>query len=172
MSGAAKFLTIDGRRLAYREAGAGPPILFLQGHGGNSASWQPQFDAFAGSHHLVAWDMPGFGSSELMPLSTTHDYSTLARRFTDALGIERAVGVGTSYGTVILADLAATDPDCIAAIIFACGVTGTGHLDGQERARLRAVRRTELESLGQSKFAEQRNATYVKAAAGGLFRHG
>ena len=57
-------------------------------------------------------------------------------------------------------------------MVFACGVTGMGHLDGQERARLRAVRRTELESLGQSKFAELRNATYVKAAAGGLFRHG
>ena len=85
MSGTAKFLTIDGRRLAYRGAGSGPPLLFLHGLGGNSASWQPQFEAFAGSHRLVAWDMPGFGQSELMPLATTRDYSTLARRFMDAL---------------------------------------------------------------------------------------
>ena len=59
MSGAAKFLTIDGRRLAYREAGSGPPLLFLHGLGGNSASWQPQFDAFAGSHELARrWSAP------------------------------------------------------------------------------------------------------------------
>ncbi len=168
MSVAAKFLTIDGRRLAYREAGGGPPIVFLHGLGGNSASWEPQFDAFAGNHRVVAWDMPGFGDSEIMPLGATRDFSALARRFMDALGIARAVGVGTSYGTVILADLARTNPGRIGAMVFACGVTGMGHLDGQERARLRAVRRAELESLGQRKFAEQRNATYVKGGDAAL----
>ena len=128
MVGAAKYLTIDGRRLAYREAGSGPPIIFLHGLGGNSASWEPQFGAFAGSHRMVAWDMPGFGSSDLIPLTTTRDYSTLARRFMDALGIVRAVGVATSYGTVILADLAQSNPGRISAMVFACGVTGMGHL--------------------------------------------
>jgi pimeloyl-ACP methyl ester carboxylesterase len=163
-----RYLTIDNRRLAYREAGSGPPIIFLHGLGGNSGSWQPQFAAFAGNHRVVAWDMPGFGDSDLMPLSTTHDYSNLARRFMDALGIERAVGVATSYGTVILANLAAANPDRIGAMVFACGVTGMAHLDGQERTRLRAVRRSELESLGQRKFAEQRNSTYVKGGDAAL----
>ena len=168
MSGAAKFLTIGGRRLAYREAGGGPPVLFLHGLGGNSASWEPQFAAFAGCYRVVAWDMPGFGQSELMPLSTTRDYSRLARRFMDGLGIERATAVGTSYGTVILADLAATSPGRIGAMVFACGVTGMGHLDPEQRARLRAERRAVLESIGQRKFAEQRNATYVKGGGDAL----
>jgi pimeloyl-ACP methyl ester carboxylesterase len=165
MSAPAQYLTINGRRLAYREAGSGPPIVFLHGLGGNSASWDPQFEAFADCHRVVAWDMPGFGSSDLMPLATTRDFSALARRLMDALGIARAVGVATSYGTVILADLAQANPDRISAMVFACGVTGMGHLDPQERARLRAVRRSELESLGQRKFAEQRNATYVGKGA-------
>lgn len=168
MSAPPKYLMIDDRRLAYREAGSGPPIIFLHGLGGNSASWEPQFEAFAGSHRVIAWDMPGFGDSELLPLSTTRDYSNLTRRFMDALGIARPVGVATSYGTVILADLAAANPDCIGAIVFACGVTGMGHLDPQERARLRAVRRSDLESLGQRKFAEQRNANYVKGGGEAL----
>ena len=158
-----RYLTIDNRRLAYREAGSGPPIIFLHGLGGNSASWQPQFDAFAGSHRVIAWDMPGFGNSDLLPLATTRDYSNLASRFMDSLGIERATGVGTSYGTVILADLAAANPSRISAMVFACGVTGMGHLKPEERTRLRTMRRAELESLGQRKFAEQRNATYVKS---------
>jgi pimeloyl-ACP methyl ester carboxylesterase len=57
MSAPAKHLIIDVRQLAYREAGSGPPIVFLLGLGGNSASWEPQFEAFAGSHRVVAWDI-------------------------------------------------------------------------------------------------------------------
>jgi pimeloyl-ACP methyl ester carboxylesterase len=59
--------------------------------------------------------MPGFGDSEIIPLAVTRDFNALARRFMDALGIARAVGVGTSYGTVILADLARSNPGRIGA---------------------------------------------------------
>jgi pimeloyl-ACP methyl ester carboxylesterase len=167
MLAALKYVPIDGRQIAYREAGHGAPIVFLHGLGGNSQSWEPQFAAFSGGHRVVAWDMPGFGGSALpeKPFTATHDYSSLARRFLVALGIERATGVGTSYGTVILADLAQSNPGLIGALVFACGVTGMGHLDTGARARLRAVRRGELESLGQRKFAEMRNSTYVANAA-------
>jgi 3-oxoadipate enol-lactonase len=158
-----KHVSLDGRRLAYREAGSGPALLFLHGLGGNSASWKPQFDTFSNSHRVVAWDMPGFGGSDLRPAAapTTRDFSDLARRFMDALDIDRAIGVATSYGTVILADLAQAHTERIGAMVFACGVTGLGHLDPPERARLRSVRRAELESMGQRKFAELRNSTYV-----------
>ena len=162
-----KSITIYGQRVAYREAGKGPTIVLLHGLGGNAASWEPQFETFAGRYHLVAWDMPGFGESELLAVSeaSTRDYSSLARKFTAALEIKHAVGVGTSYGTVILADLAASNPGLISGMVFACGVTGMGEREPQERARLRTVRRGEIESLGQRKFAEMRNSTYVANAA-------
>lgn len=158
-----KYIPIDGRRIAYREAGSGPVIVFLHGLGGNSASWQLQFAALSKQHRVVAWDMPGFGHSDLLATqsTTTRDLSTLARCFMDALGIDYAHGVGTSYGTVILADLAQSNPGRLKSMIFACGVTGMGHLDSQKRAQLRAVRRAELERMGQRKFAETRNSTYV-----------
>jgi pimeloyl-ACP methyl ester carboxylesterase len=163
MSVPVKYVSIEGRRLAYREAGSGPPIVFLHGLGGNSASWEPQFAAFSNSHRVVAWDMPGFGCSDLpaTPAAATRDFSTLARRFINALAIERAVGIATSYGTVILADLAQSNPGLIGAMVLACGVTGMDHLAPLERARLRALRRAEIESMGQRKFAEMRNSTYV-----------
>jgi pimeloyl-ACP methyl ester carboxylesterase len=160
---ALKYISIDGRRVAYRDEGHGSPIVFLHGLGGNSASWQPQFAAFSNSHRVVAWDMPGFGGSELpvTPAGRTRDFSNLMRRFIAALGIGHAIGVGTSFGTVILADLAQSNPGLISAMVFACGVTGMGARDPAERARLRAARGAELESLGQRKFAEMRNSTYV-----------
>ena len=158
-------MSIDDRHLAYREAGGGPVILFLHGLGGNSASWEPQFGAFSNQYRVVAWDLPGFGSSDLLATQpvTTRDYCNLARRLMDALGIEYAHGIGTSYGTVILADLARSNPGRIRSMIFGCGVTGMGHLDLQARARLRATRRAEIESMGQRKFAEMRNSTYLAA---------
>ncbi len=158
-----KYVEIDGSRIAYRESGRGPAVLFLHGLGGNSASWQPQFAELSATHRVVAWDMPGFGNSDLLATgnTTTRDLSTLARRLMDALNMERVHGVGTSYGTVILADLAKTNSDRIRSVIFACGVTGMGHLDPGQRAQLRATRRAEIESMGQRKFAETRNSTYV-----------
>ena len=158
-----EYASIDGRRVAYREEGAGPAIVFLHGLGGNSASWQLQFEALSSTHRVVAWDMPGFGNSDLLPTqpATTRDFSTLALQFLDALGIQSAHGVGTSYGTVILADLVQLQPGRMKSMIFACGVTGMGHLPAEKRAVLRATRRSEIESMGQRKFAETRNSTYV-----------
>ncbi len=163
MEASLKQVAIDGRRIAYREAGDGPAIVFFHGLGGNSASWQPQFTAFSKHRRVVAWDMPGFGQSELLAAqpASTRDYSDMARRFMDAVGVERASAVATSYGTVVLAGLAQSDPGRIGSMVFACGVTGMGRLDARERARLRAVRRAEIEGMGQRKFAEARNSTYL-----------
>jgi pimeloyl-ACP methyl ester carboxylesterase len=166
MSVPVKYVPLDGRRLAYREAGSGPAMVFLHGLGGNSASWEPQFARFSATHRVVAWDMPGFGDSEALATSsaTTRDLSTLAQRFMEALGIEQAVGVGTSYGTVILADLAQLHPSHLTSMVFACGVIGMAHLPPEMRARLRETRRAELEAMGQRKFAQTRNSTYLGKA--------
>jgi pimeloyl-ACP methyl ester carboxylesterase len=156
-------MSLDDRRIAYREAGSGPAIVFLHGLGGNSASWEPQFAALSASHRVVAWDMPGFGDSEPLATSsaTTRTLSTLADRFMATLGIEHAVGIATSYGTVILADLAQSHPSRLSGMVFACGVVGMAHLPPETRARLRETRRAELEAMGQRKFAETRNSTYL-----------
>ena len=158
-----KYAQIEGKRIAYRDAGTGPAVLFLHGLGGNSATWQPQFAALSGRYRVIAWEMPGFGNSDRLDkvAANTRDFSTLAWQLVSALGIENAHAVGTSYGTVILADLVHSHPSKIRSIAFACGVTGLGHLDPAQRSRLREARRAELESMGQRKFAETRNSTYL-----------
>ena len=49
--------------LYYTEAGAGEPILFCHGAGGNAASWFNQFGEFAGDYRCIAYDCRGFGRS-------------------------------------------------------------------------------------------------------------
>jgi pimeloyl-ACP methyl ester carboxylesterase len=162
-----RHLTIDGCRIGYREAGRGSAMVWLHGLGGNSASWEPQLQAFSDRHRTIAWDLPGFGASDRLRQSapSTRDFAELLRRFTDHLGIERAHFAGTSYGTVILAELARSVPERVASLIFACGVTGLAHLAPARRAELRAKRRAELLAMGQKGFAAARNSTYVAKGA-------
>ena len=56
-----------GGRVAYRESGVGPPVLFLHGLGGSRYAWEPQLESLGATHRCLAWDMPGYGDSE--PLS-------------------------------------------------------------------------------------------------------
>ena len=156
-----------GGRIGYREAGEGPALVFLHGLGGNSASWEPQLAVFSSRFRTIAWDLPGFGASDPLPLAepATGDYGKAFCGFLDVLGIGRAHLVGTSYGTVILAEFARAWPDRVASLIFACGVTGFGRLQASERAALRATRRKELAEIGQRRFAETRNAAYLGKGA-------
>ena len=58
-----KFVTVDGDRIHYVEAGEGPPILFIHGLGGQLHHFRhPLFDALDG-YRLVALDRPGSGYS-------------------------------------------------------------------------------------------------------------
>ena len=52
---------VNGRRIAFRAAGTGPPVLLLHGAQADSRDWQYQFDAFAPYFTTVAWDAPGRG---------------------------------------------------------------------------------------------------------------
>lgn len=53
-----KDVAIGGRRVAYRDAGIGPALVFFHGLGGNAASWQPQLAAFSARHRTTAWRYP------------------------------------------------------------------------------------------------------------------
>src|SRR3989442_975702 len=54
-------LEVNGARLAYDEAGAGPAIVFLHAGVADRSMWDPQFAAFAGSFRCVRYDFRGFG---------------------------------------------------------------------------------------------------------------
>lgn len=84
--------------LSWREAGHGPPVVFLHGLGGTRSAWGPQLRGLADSFRCVAWDMPGYGeAAPLNPLT----YEGIADRLVlllDELGIDQADLVGLSFG--------------------------------------------------------------------------
>jgi pimeloyl-ACP methyl ester carboxylesterase len=97
--GSHHFLTSDGVKLHYLEAGSGPSMVFVPGWTMPAWIWEPQLKYFAKTHRVVALDPRGQGRSE-KPSEGYHS----ARRGRDVcellehLGGEPAVVVGWSLG--------------------------------------------------------------------------
>ena len=117
-----RFESVDtsAGRLSTMQAGAGPPVLAIHGLGGTKASFLPTIAALAGSHRVIAVDLPGFGESD-KPIAAPYDAPWFARAVTgllDALGIERAALWGHSDGAVIAAWAAILHPERIGALVL------------------------------------------------------
>jgi microsomal epoxide hydrolase len=95
------FLTSDGVKLHYLEAGSGPTIVFVPGFTAPAEVWEPQLAHFAATHRVVALDPRSQGRSE-KPTEGHH----LVRRGKDIgeliehLGAAPAVVVGWSLGVL------------------------------------------------------------------------
>jgi len=57
----------DGARIAYREAGTGPPLALLHSQGLTHREFEPVVDALAHRHRVVLPDLPLHGDSEDHP---------------------------------------------------------------------------------------------------------
>jgi len=62
----------DGARIAYREAGTGPPLILLHSPGFSHREWEPLCDELADRFRLVLPDLPLHGDSEDRP---AHPYT-------------------------------------------------------------------------------------------------
>jgi pimeloyl-ACP methyl ester carboxylesterase len=62
----------DGARIAYREAGTGPPLTLLHSKGLSHREWEPVVEELSHRHRLVLPDLPLHGDSEDRP---THPYT-------------------------------------------------------------------------------------------------
>jgi pimeloyl-ACP methyl ester carboxylesterase len=60
-------LDLAGVSTSLLEGGEGPPIVLLHGQGGFAAMWGRVIPQLAGSHRVVAPDLPGLGHSEVRP---------------------------------------------------------------------------------------------------------
>lgn len=96
--------TPDGRRVAYFEGGSGPPLILIPGM---MATLEDMvlgpFDALAQNRHVFAFDRPGYGKSDRRRLVDASPWAQarVLRDAARALGIERPILVGHSYGAAV-----------------------------------------------------------------------
>ena len=66
---AQQFATVNGKRLAYLEAGSGDPIVLLHGNPTSSYLWRNIIPELEGFGRVIAPDLIGQGDSEKLPAS-------------------------------------------------------------------------------------------------------
>ena len=105
-----------------QEVGEGAPVLFVHGASNSGASWAPlvaRLDGF----HCVLLDRPGCGLSD--PLASGFDDVDRLAAFAeavlvdvlDALGLDRAHLVATSFGGYLALRTAAAHPDRVGRLV-------------------------------------------------------
>ncbi|MEU9112350.1 alpha/beta hydrolase [Streptomyces sp. NPDC048483] len=111
--------TADGH-LAYRDAGAGQPLVLLHGGFLDHSMWDDQIPAFAPHYRVIAPDARGHGGSSnaSKPFRHTDDVAALLRH----LDVGPAILVGVSMGGGIAVDTALEHLDLVSALV----VSGVG----------------------------------------------
>lgn len=97
------FTTSDGVKLAYWEAGSGPPLIFVPGWSGNGAQYINLLALLSQSHHVYVLDPRNQGLSQQVEFGgRIARFSMDLKEFGDHLGISSADYVGHSMGAAIL----------------------------------------------------------------------
>ncbi|GGU41614.1 alpha/beta fold hydrolase [Streptomyces violascens] len=106
--------------LAYRDTGAGQPVVLLHGGFLDHRMWDDQVPALASHCRVIAPDARGHGGSSNAnaPFRHTDDVAALLRH----LDVGPAILVGLSMGGAIAVDTALEHPDLVGALV----VSGVG----------------------------------------------
>jgi pimeloyl-ACP methyl ester carboxylesterase len=118
-----RYITVDGRRLFYREAGesSAPAVLLLHGFPSSSHMFRDLIPLLADRFRVVAPDLPGFGLSDAPDRKTfryTFDnLATVIDRFTEAIALPRYAIYVFDYGAPVGFRLALAHPERVNAIV-------------------------------------------------------
>ena len=93
--------------------------MLLHGVGTSAGEWTWVLPALARKHLVYAIDLPGYdGSSEPSDYSPAFTARFIGA-FLDAVGVDRAVVVGNSFGGLVALHLALSEPDRVCALVLA-----------------------------------------------------
>ena len=122
-----KFVEVDGLKLRYIEEGSGPSVLFLHGASlGSSADvFLRNLGPFAkAGFRAVAFDIPGFGLSDIPAKQSTAQQRNSIPKFIDAAGLGKTALIAHSRSGGFAIQLALEDPSRYSHVI----ILGTGSL--------------------------------------------
>lgn len=141
-------IEVGGHRVAYRERGAGPPLVLLHGWPLDSREWWRQLEGLSDEFRVVAWDAPGAGRSSDPPEgSVLADWADWLAEFIEALDLAPAHVAGLSFGGGLALELFRQHPEVVRSLILMSAYAGWGGSLPAEEAqhRLEVTRRnTEL----------------------------
>jgi len=115
-----KFVTVDGKKVHYVEAGNGPPIILIHGFLYHTVMWKKNIDALAEKFKVYAIDLWGWGYSERLKENdySFERYGKQILGFMDVLNIKKAALAGQSMGGGISVYVAAHHPERVERLIL------------------------------------------------------
>ena len=115
---AAHTRVMDGTRIRYIDAGAGPAVVLIHGFAASMYAWRHTIPPLvAAGYRVVAFDDRGFGFSDRPATGYANaDYVRLVVALLDTLRIPDAVLIGHSMGGEIAAEVALAHPERVRAL--------------------------------------------------------
>ena len=101
MPAAQHFADVNGKRIAYLEAGTGDPIVLLHGNPTSSYLWRNIIPKLEGCGRVIAPDLIGQGDSEKLPAGDGADRYSFEVAFEYLGGLLREIGANTNVTLVI-----------------------------------------------------------------------
>ncbi|MEM1263646.1 MAG: alpha/beta fold hydrolase [Pseudomonadota bacterium] len=126
--------TAAGLQVHYRRSGSGPPLVILHPSPQSSESMQPAITAFATLCTCIAFDTPGYGMSDPLPIDKPEfaDYTDALIGALDALGIERFAVYGAATGSQLAIDIAKRYPQRVTFLML----DANGHISDSDCERI------------------------------------
>jgi len=137
---------VDGRRVVWRQFGAGPPLLLLHGGHGCWLHWIRNVEALAARHAVWLPDLPGYHDSDPLPadLPRGESFAALVAALAASwrsLGTAEAFDLaGFSFGGLVAGAWAARDDSVRRLLLFGTSGHGTRRRPVAALRNWRAVR--------------------------------
>ena len=96
-----KFQDVNGKKIAYVEAGEGDPIVLLHGNPTSSYLWRNVIPELTGKGRVIAPDLIGQGDSDKLPASEGPDRYSFLTAYDYLDGLLQAIGAATNVTLVI-----------------------------------------------------------------------
>ncbi|MET0147250.1 MAG: alpha/beta fold hydrolase [Ilumatobacteraceae bacterium] len=125
---------VGQHRIRVRIVGEGPPLLLINGIGGNIEMWRPLIDALPG-RQVIAFDMPGAGSSSTMLVPRPMYFmARLTAALVRTLGYDTVDVLGLSWGGAVAQHLAVAFPRVVNRLVLCATVPGFPSVPGTPAA--------------------------------------
>ena len=121
-------VNVNDLQLFYEEEGAGVPVLMAHGGFSDISEWQHQAAPLASRYRAIRYDRRGCGRSTPRDVEHTAEWWVEDQReLINALGLDRPVIAGVSYGGMLLIEFLIRYPDMGRAAIIVSGTARGVH---------------------------------------------
>ncbi|MFD3705324.1 alpha/beta fold hydrolase [Nocardia sp. NPDC058658] len=118
------YFDFRGTSIAYDEAGAGPPVVFLHNLGGDRQIWRAQFEVLRRTHRVFAIDLIGYGESDAPDDGyTVENYLDMVTAFVEEHDLREVTLVGHCFGSALALLYTQRHPERVRALVLSSPLT-------------------------------------------------